>query len=368
MGCNCYSPRKEEIYTDREDVDDDIKDINFNCKELDHYNNNNERFSMRAKKIKNVNHQGDKFIKEIVNEINKYRSRHGSDDLIIDENINEISQSYSEKLARESIIECSGNLYKGQELGEILFSCNENISPKELIYNCYIENSENYDYSQEPSEANNFTQLVWKNTEYIGVGYSLTKENTIYVVLNFYPPGNIKGEYLENVLPPDALTETSTISIMGNLYEEMLSEHNNLRFKHRVPSLNLNANLSTLAQKYANYIYDLYKKGKKTRWDVGDAFYEGEKCGINIFIGKTMEGKEIMNLWYKQKEKYDFRNHKHFNQQDTKNFTQLVWKNTRDLGFGCVSYNNNENMIFVVLYFPCGNIEGEYKYNVFDED
>ena len=369
MGCNYCFPKNEAIVTGKgySYSNEGIGEINYGYEEP-YYYNNTENDSIKLKNIKSLNQCEDKFITEIVDKINKYRSKHGSDDLTIDEKINKISQSYSEKLARESIIECSGNLYKGQELGEILFLCNDNISPQELITNCYIENSENYDYSHEPKEANNFTQLIWKNTELIGVGYSVTKDNKIYIVLNFYPPGNIKGEYLENVLPPESKTEVSSVSVIGNLYEEVLNEHNNLRSKHKVSPLNLNTRLSNLAQKHANFLFQLYNKGKKNIENIEDVFYEGEKCGINVYIGNVVEGKEIMNSWYNQKKEYDFKNQKNCNYSDVKNFTQLIWKNTRDLGFGYVNCNNNEKMIFVTLYFPRGNIEGEYKNNVFDEE
>ena len=367
MGC---CPKNQTIATAEEENNDvGIGELNYGSEDLEHYvNNKTEILSIDLKNISKNNQYEDKFIREIVNEINRYRSMHGSEDLTIDEKINSISQSYSEKLARESIIECSGNLYRGQELGEILFLCNDNISPKELISNCYLENSENYDYSEEPKEPNNFTQLIWKSTEFIGVGYTNTKDNKIYIVLNFYPPGNIKGEYLDNVLSAEKITDMSSMSFIGNLYEEMLNTHNNLRFKHKVSSLTLNANLSTLAQKYANFLYQTLMKEKKHVGNVAEALYEGQKCGINVFIGDDLDARDIMNLWYKQKKNYDFKNEKNNNYNDIRYFTQLVWKNTKDLGFGCVNFNNNEKMIFVALYFPCGNIVGEYKNNVFDED
>lgn len=70
--------------------------------------------------------------------------------------------------------------------------------------------------------AGHFSQIVWKNTKYLGVGKSVSKTGKIFVVGEFvtwalslqlilvefslpafyYPPGNIVNEFHENVLPP----------------------------------------------------------------------------------------------------------------------------------------------------------------------
>ena len=47
-----------------------------------------------------------------------------------------------------------------------------------------------------------FTQLVWKDSQKLGIGYAVdTKNNKAYVVARYDPPGNYDGEYRENVLP-----------------------------------------------------------------------------------------------------------------------------------------------------------------------
>merc|ERR1712217_720289 len=44
-----------------------------------------------------------------------------------------------------------------------------------------------------------FTQLVWKDTTTVGMAKSSDGK---FVVANYLPPGNFKGEYLDNVKPP----------------------------------------------------------------------------------------------------------------------------------------------------------------------
>lgn len=54
-------------------------------------------------------------------------------------------------------------------------------------------------------ETGHFTQLVWKETTKIGVGYAYTKHANrykLYVVVHYSPPGNVDESFQENVLRP----------------------------------------------------------------------------------------------------------------------------------------------------------------------
>ena len=48
-----------------------------------------------------------------------------------------------------------------------------------------------------------FTQLLWKDSTKLGVGYALSEDGrTVFVVAQYAPPGNIKSELTQNVFPP----------------------------------------------------------------------------------------------------------------------------------------------------------------------
>lgn len=58
-----------------------------------------------------------------------------------------------------------------------------------------------------------FTQVVWKDSKELGVGCTKAKNGKIYVVANYYPPGNYIGCYVENVLPlGGSKTDSETIT------------------------------------------------------------------------------------------------------------------------------------------------------------
>lgn len=84
--------------------------------------------------------------------------------------------------------------------------------PDEIINSCQYAVSEwysekkLYDYNNPDFsfETGHFTQLVWKNTERLGCASSKSKStNNIYVVCNYDPWGNYRGQFEENVLPAD---------------------------------------------------------------------------------------------------------------------------------------------------------------------
>lgn len=67
----------------------------------------------------------------------------------------------------------------------------------------YDENKQyNYTRANYSPETGHFTQLVWKNTKYIGLGYINSKFNNMLIVMQFDPPGNMLEEFGSNVFPP----------------------------------------------------------------------------------------------------------------------------------------------------------------------
>ena len=305
-----------------------------------------------------------KYYYEILEKINNYRKRHNVKPLIINNEINIIAQKYSDKIARENFIELSNNKYKGIELGEIIFTFNEKHSPDKIIISFYEEESHKYNYKNKKPKPTNFTQIIWKNTKYIGIGCTKTKSGIIYTVINFFPPGNITNEFLLNIFPPIEEDDKSSNSDMKIHYlEDLLIITNDYRSKHKAEKLNLNPYLTTKANEYASLMAD------NNMVMNSDIEYLGEKCGKNICVQKhnNYKGKEVIDEWYNEIKDYNFCYVKKNDKEKVKNFTQLIWKDTREVGFGWAQ--SSKGIFFVVgVFFPCGNIEGKYLDNIFPEE
>ena len=367
MGCNaCLNKFDEkEIFSASYDEKNENNDCLFKKTIISEKKERKEKKEEKSQRLntsskKYVQEKIEEFNLEILSEINKYRLHHRVDELIYDEKISRISQRYAEKCAREKELELSENKYKNDDLGEILFCCKEELTAKEIVEIWYNSGSENYDYNKEPEISNNFTQLIWKNTKYFGLGHALTKENERYIVANFSPEGNIKGEFLKNIFPSISLSKSSSIySINTKFLEDILNSHNEIRAKHKSPPLILNPSLSTSAQ---NDIEKMIEKNEIKKND-------DKRLGINLFKSKNnCTGEEVTSFWYKGKDKYDFKKSDIiiYKEEIINNFTQLIWKNTKEVGFGLT--NDEEGNFYVLAYyFPKGNIKGQYKNNVISD-
>ena len=321
-------------------------------------NNNNAFFSSNSIPRNKI-----KYYLEIWEQINLYRKRHNVNPLTINNDICILSQKHSDKIARENYIELSNNKYNEMELGEIIFCFNEKNSPLNIISSFYEEESNKYDYTNANPPPSNFTQMIWKNSQYIGIGCSKTRENLVYTVINFFPPGNIQNEFLSNVLPPSQDDNVSTMSKNSEMklkfLEDLFNRNNEYREKHGVPLLSLNPSLTTKAAEYAQII------SENNKYLFSDIKFMGDICGKNLCImeNEGCDGKKVCDKWYSEIKDYDFGNDGKNDKQKIKNFAQLIWKDTKEVGFGW--HVNKEGVIYIVgLYYPCGNIERKYSENV----
>ena len=298
---------------------DQTKDIISSKLKINELDNN----LPKEEKIMNSYLNNYKYSYEILEQINKYRKRHKVSPLNTHNEINILAQKHSDKIARENFIEFSNNKYNNLELGEIIFCFNDSMSPEKIISSFYEEESTKYNYNNKNPTPSNFTQIIWKNSKFIGIGFSKTKENIIYTVINFYPPGNIKNEFLSNVFPPEyeerksSINNTSEIKI--DFLEDFLNKNNEYREKHGVPLLNLNASLTTKAIEYANLMSNNNCIINK------EIEYLGEKCGKNICVKKNenFDAKDICDEWYSEIKDYDFYDIKKNDKEKVKNFAQL---------------------------------------------
>jgi uncharacterized protein YkwD len=74
--------------------------------------------------------------------------------------------------------------------------------PREIVFLWYDEVAE-YDFHRGgfSRATGHFTQLVWMGTQRLGCGTSTCRGKRLWVC-NYDPPGNYRGQYGTNVLPP----------------------------------------------------------------------------------------------------------------------------------------------------------------------
>ena len=152
----------------------------------------------------------------------------------------------------------------------------------------------------------------------------------------------------ENIYP-DLSKKVKKISSM---YNEVLEKHNEIRKNLEIQNLKLNDKITILAQKFA----DNYDSSEESNFIMDK--YNNQYLGINyeIFKGDISKIIEICESWIDEGIEGDkiLQNYYKYTSK-TKHFSQIISKNTREMGIG-YSELNNEEKIFIVYYYPAGEI------------
>jgi hypothetical protein len=169
------------------------------------------------KRINNLKENNDSVLfelrKKVVNIHNNLRSNHSAENLIIDEELQKFSQNWAEILSSNEKSTQSTMLWKGNIVGENIYQGKNNYKFKEFnldfakaledIINDWYEKKKNFDYELNTFqiEAHEFSQIVWKRSTCIGIGFAESKNGVMSLVINYFPVGNTRSDFIENVLP-----------------------------------------------------------------------------------------------------------------------------------------------------------------------
>ncbi|PSN32010.1 hypothetical protein C0J52_18086 [Blattella germanica] len=306
---------------------------------------------------------------------NEYRAKHGVNPLKLNQQISKYSEEWAKKLASLGRLE----QHKDRKYGENTFSIastdpNFTINGRVPVDNWY-KGVEHHIFGSEPSSltSGNFSQIVWKDSEEIGVGIAKNKKGQIFVVANYSPPGNIVGKFAENVPPPggptkqNATVEKTPVSSkevtpgvstsVSEFTEEGLQIHNKFRRLHGVPDLKLSKELCNLAQDWANTLAREEKLNHRPDNKYGENVY----CKISTDANTTATAENACEQWYAEIKVHQFG-------QEPKvlksgHFSQMIWKSTEEIGMGMA--RSKAGRIFIVAnYNPKGNVIGKFAENV----
>jgi uncharacterized protein YkwD len=144
-----------------------------------------------------------------------------------------------------------------------------------------------------------------------------------------------------------------------NYVKNALDNHNNYRGTHQAQKLKLNNELCSIAQQWAETI------AKTNNFEHSNNNYLGQSLGENIAMrftstGDELTGKQMTEQWYEEAANYNY--NEDF-QQGKGHFAQLVWKGTREVGFGRARAADGK-WYAVANYYPAGNYIGQFKANV----
>ena len=144
----------------------------------------------------------------------------------------------------------------------------------------------------------------------------------------------------------DSSEKDKKVNSIYDIYDEVLKLHNKVRNDLKHQNLKLNDKITILAQKFA----DNYDSSEESNFIIDN--YNEKQLGINykIFNGDISKINTICESWINEGNP-NFNKYK----SKTKHFSQMISKNTREIGIG-YSELNNEEKIFIVYYYPAGDI------------
>uniref|UniRef100_U5EXX7 Putative scp-like extracellular protein n=1 Tax=Corethrella appendiculata TaxID=1370023 RepID=U5EXX7_9DIPT len=144
----------------------------------------------------------DEFSLAMLKHHNEYRKKHLAPNLTLNADLTYDAQQWAEILARDDRFTYRQNSKYGENL-YCLWSSDRSAmaNPKDVCRSWY-EEVKQYSFNNEPKgiiKGGQFTQMVWKSTKEMGVGFSKTRSGKVIVVATYYPRGNVFGQFLANV-------------------------------------------------------------------------------------------------------------------------------------------------------------------------
>lgn len=144
-------------------------------------------------------------IDEIVVYVNNYRSLHQLEPLTWDSTIATYSQNWSNYLLKNNVFQHSGTSIYGENLAYFKGYGTDPVQLIKLAIDMWYDEIKYYDFNNPgfSEKTGHFTALVWKASTTFGMGIAINPDTSMsYITMNLSPPGNVDGQFKENVLPP----------------------------------------------------------------------------------------------------------------------------------------------------------------------
>ena len=138
---------------------------------------------------------------------------------------------------------------------------------------------------------------------------------------------------------------------------DLLTRHNLYRSKHQAANLVRLAALENIAQAYSEKLVTLGYLVHSSNT------LNGNYIGENLYFGYNAGylGTKPVDAWYDEIKDYDFAKSEFTS--GTGHFTQVVWKNSKQVGCG-VACGSNDYCYVTCNYYPGGNYLGQFRANV----
>ena len=160
--------------------------------------------------------------------------------------------------------------------------------------------------------------------------------------------------------PKSIILQLSDINLEA-IRKDILKNHNYHRKRHQVQNLARNSEIEKIAQEYSK------EQAKNDQMEHSSNTYKNKPLGENLYScwsssSASVNGTRASESWYSEVKSYDFNNPGY--KKGIGHFTQLVWKDSKEIGCGAACSSTN-NCYVTCNYYPAGNYLDSFPDNVF---
>lgn len=134
--------------------------------------------------------------------------------------------------------------------------------------------------------------------------------------------------------------------------QQMLNAHNALRQAYGVPPLTWSPKLAAYAQEWANYLLQTNQFAHRPEVPYGE--------NLASAAGMQFSPDQVVKMWGDEAPHYNHAANSCNPGQVCGHFTQIVWRNTRQIGCGMARANGRD--VWVCNYDPPGNFVNQKPY------
>lgn len=165
-----------------------------------------------------------------------------------------------------------------------------------------------------------------------------------------------------------ASTAQALSDLSPQLQQDMLDAHNAWRAELGIEPLRWADDLAAGAQQWANYLAaargcEMEHSRSESRQKTGENLYWASP--IRWTSGRvelqTVAAAEVLKSWGSEREDYDATNNVCAPGKQCGHYTQVMWRNTRDLGCA-MQQCQDKSQVWVCRYRPAGNWIGQRPY------
>ncbi|UJR32122.1 hypothetical protein I4U23_019590 [Adineta vaga] len=155
------------------------------------------RFQTNTKEKKPNSVPLERYRQEALAQHNLFRAQCKAEPLQQNKTLDDLAQSWCEKLASKDELTHSGTIEHGETSYRKCpfdFARDNGATPVSAWFN----EKPKYN-STNPESALHFTQVVWKSTRSFGLGVCNTTNNCVLFVAKYFPRGNYKDQFAANI-------------------------------------------------------------------------------------------------------------------------------------------------------------------------